>query len=226
MSKKIYSVLAALFLITPSCSQNKTAEGYIILESEISAGEIKQIFMPKKTLIIDAAFNVLEFHEKFSRKDNQFTGADTLNVFFINTKKNTYSAYKKLNSSEKPYLRDSVDSKKDGITFYSKKVDLFSNVENITIKDSLIDQNEYKLALGSKESENGKLLYKAYIRKEPRLFPVQISSILSEITGGGFVERIEIKDLSNNKTLIFKCSFQSGAIPVNIVKVMRAWSKN
>ena len=226
MFKNFYSALAAIFFISSSCSQNRQETGYLILESEISAGELTQVLMPKKVLIINHDYNVLEFHEKFKMKEGQFAGADTLSVFFINTKKNTYSAYKTINKNEKPYKIDQIDNKKEGITFYSKKVDLFSNVSNILIRDTIVNNVKYKLATGSKDSENGKLLYEAYILKVPEFFPVQISNILSDMTDGGFVERIVIKDLNNKKDIIFKSQFEHGEIPVKFNDAMRAWGKN
>lgn len=212
---------------TFSCSQNSDkSSGYIKFESEISSDVATETFLPPHTLIVDGKGNVLEFHEKLKNSNGKYIVSDTLKIFFIETEKGRYSEYKKLDLNEKPYLTDSIENKREGASFFSKKVDFFSDVQNIKIKDTVINKIKYKFASGTKEVENSSLIYEATIAETPRNFAVQISKVLSKMTNGGFVESVRIIDKTNNRTITFKCSFESKKLPGRIDRVIQQWSKN
>lgn len=226
MLKKI-CFFVFLLIVNSSCSQERTeVSGYIKLRSEISSGSAREEFTPLSILTIDNQKNVLEFNEKLKRFNGKFVGSDTLNVFFINTAKRTYAAYKRMDINEKPYLSESIENKKEGLSFFKKDVDLFSDVKNIRVKDTLINGTGYKLAQGVKQSENEELKYEALIAVEPHNFPVQISKILSGMTHGGFVEKVSIIDKANDRIISFTSSYEKKELPKNIDEIMKAWSRN
>ena len=221
------SILLLLISVSSSCSQNSNElSGYIRLESEISSDVVTETFLPPHVLIINEKGNVLEFNEKLNNSSGKYNVSDTLNVFFINTKKGLYSAYKKLDENEKPYLTENVVNKKEGASFFSNKVDFFTDVQNIKVKDTIINNTKYKFVSGSKKTDNTEQIYEAFITSNPRNFPVQISKILSALTDGGFVEKIRIIDKSNNRIISFNCIFEKKELPERIKKIMKVWSEN
>lgn len=225
MLNKLYFYL--ILLSMSSCSQNKNQlSGYIKLQSEISSDDVSETFMPGSILTVNEKGDILEYNERLKRIDGKFKGSDTLNIFFINTKKGIYSAYKKLDMNEKPYLNDNIDNKREGVGFFSKKVDFFSDIQNIKLKDTLIGSIKYKFAVGSKIADQSTLVYQALIAPAPQNFPAQISKILSNMTGGGFVEKVWIIDKANNRIMTFKCSYEHKKLPDKIDKIMKAWANN
>lgn len=226
MLKKI-CFFVFLLIVNSSCSQqHPKVSGYIKLRSEISSGSTTDDLTPLSVLIIDNQKNVLEFNVKLKRFNGKFSGSDTLNVFFINTAKRTYAAYKRMDINEKPYLSGSIENKKEGISFFKKDVDLFSDVKNIRFKDTLVNGTKYKLAQGDKKSNNEELKYEALIAAEPHNFPVQISKILSAMTDGGFVEKVRIIDNASDRIITFTSSYQKKSLPEKTDKIMKVWSKN
>lgn len=224
MLKKFITFLSFVLLYC-SCSHNIERSGYIILESEISSDTIIQPFLPKKKLIINDNY-VLEFNTELKGLGGNLTQSDTVSFFLIDTKKQNYTAYKTMSIKEKPFLRDKIENKRIGITFYSKTVDFFLGVNDLKIKDTIINSIDYKYATGMKITKESELFYEGYIIDKPHNFPVQISKILSEKTGGGFVEKINIFDKKNNKTITFKCRFVNKKLPKRIEKVMTIWAEN
>lgn len=226
MLKKI-CFFVSLLIVNSSCSQeHPKVSGYIKLRSEISSGSATDDLTPLSVLTIDNQKNVLEFNVKLKRFNGKFSGSDTLNVFFINTAKRTYSAYKRMDINEKPYLSESIENKKEGLSFLKKAVDLFSDVKNIRVEDTLINGTKYKLAQGVKKSDNEELKYEALIVADPHNFPVQISKILSAMTGGGFVEKVRIIDKASDRIITFTSSYEKKDLPENIDKIMKVWSEN
>ncbi len=216
-----------LIFINSSCSQNREdLSGYITLQSEISSSKGSEALTPVSILTIDNNKNVLEFNVKLKRFNGEFTGADTLNVFFINTQKGIYAAYKKIGIDEKPYLSESIENKKEGLSFLKRDVDFFAGVQDIKIKDTILNGNKYKLAIGFKKADNSELKYEAYISNTPRNFPVQISKIVSKDTDGGFVEKVRIIDKANDRIITFQSSYEKKKLPKSIDEIMKAWSRN
>ncbi|MFD2940104.1 hypothetical protein [Flavobacterium notoginsengisoli] len=221
------AILGLLLIINSSCSQSsKKFSGYITLKSEISSGSVAQAFMPPAVLIVDAQANAIEFLTKVKLENGEMKGSDTLNVFFINFKKGNYASYKKLDINEKPYAKEKIDNKKEGISFFSKKVDFFSGVTDIVIKDSIIKNISYKVARGFKKVDHYKFKYEAYVLNSPKKFPIQISKIISERTEGGFVAEVRITDYANDKLLIFKCDYIQKNLPERLEKLMKVWGGN
>lgn len=216
-----------LLIVNSSCAQEHSkVSGYIKLQSEISSGSTTDDLTPLLVLTIDNQRNVLEFNVKLKRFNGKFSGSDTLNVFFINTAKRTFAAYKRMDINEKPYLIESIENKKEGISFLKKEVDLFSGVKNIKLRDTLINGTKYKLAQGGKKSNNEELKYEALIAAEPHNFPVQISKILSAMTQGGFVEKVRIIDKASDRIITFTSSYQKKTLPEKTDKIMKVWSRN
>lgn len=222
---KIYVVLL-LILINSSCAQRYKRSGFLVLQSEISAGPIKQPLMPDKFLIINEDDYVIEFREKFKGLNGDLQVTDTLSVFLIDLNKQSYAEYKKMDINMKPFLRDKIENKKAGLTIYSPGEDFFNEVKDVTIKDSIINKVKYKYVTGSRETDDGKLFYEAYVAKEPKNFPVQISKVLSQRTDGGFVEKINIFDKKNQKTITFKFKFESKALPARLEELIKVWKEN
>jgi hypothetical protein len=216
-----------LLVANPSYPQSPDKlSGYVSLESEISSGSAIETFLPETLLTLDGKNNILEYNIKLNRYNGEFIASDTLNIFFINIEKGIYSAYIKLDINEKPYLNDNVENKRQGVSFFSKKVDFFSDVQNIKIKDTVINSILYKLASGSKISDNSKITYEAFISKIPHNFPIQISKIVSTMTDGGFVEKVIINDEKTKKKITFKCNYKKEVLPDKLEKIMKVWSEN
>ncbi|WP_281631633.1 hypothetical protein [Flavobacterium luteolum] len=226
MLSKFCYIFFLLFVNSTFSQKLENFSGYLTLQSEISSSKGSEALTPVSILTIDNYKNVLEFNVKLKRFNGEFIGADTLNVFFINTEKGIYSAYKKMGIDEKPYLTESIENKKEGLSFLQKDVDFFADVQNIKIKDTILNRTKYKIATGFKKADNSELRYEAYIANTPRYFPVQISKILSKLTDGGFVEIVRIIDNANDRIITFRSSFEKKDLPKSIDKIMKAWSRN
>src|SRR5690606_30253816 len=119
---------------------------------------------------------------------------DTVGYYFIDLKDQVYSRYSGLSENAKK-LDEGKLSDKRSLNFYYPENDLFKGVSDLSVKDTLINNESCKIASAKKTINKRQMLVKGWIYPSPNLFPVQFSLFLSNKVGGGTVKRMSITNM-------------------------------
>jgi len=179
----------------------------------------KDIIPVKKLFLFDDC--IVEASVRLQLNSEKAPYFDTTGYYFIDMKRQVYAKYDTFSIKAQQLEYGNLRDKTLGLLFLSK--DPFYDVSGLSIRDTAIAGQAYKVASAVRKDSTGIYQLRARIKPQPENFPVQLSSSLSQMTDGGFVTEWTQHDVNKGGASIVLVKFEAEKLPGKVVEIMKKW---